>query len=148
MDSKKKILVIVAVVVVVLVIIGIIMMASKKVKPEESKSASPSHSSFLTRAANPMVSGITVNATPGETTVSWNPLEGADHYTMYYSPKKDFAKEEANLHDPITETSAVMGSDVPMGYYFKLSATVNQNGTLVETPLSAEHYMQLDAVSA
>ncbi len=148
MDSKKKILAIVAVVVVVLVIIGIIMMASKKSKPEESKSASPSQSSFLTRGANPMVTGINIATNPGETTVSWNPVEGAEHYTMYYSTKKDFTKEEANLHNPITETSAAMGSDVPMGYYFKLSATMNQNGTLVETPLSDEHYMQLDAVSA
>lgn len=144
---NRKILLIIAAVVVILIILGIVAMACKKAKVKSpSMSTSHSQSSVSVSAAKPSVTGISITMIPGETKVSWDPVEGADHYTMYYSPEKGFAKEKANVHDPITETSAIMGSDVPMGYYFRLSATLLVDGKSVETPLSHEYFMQLDAI--
>lgn len=151
--EKRTILIIVVVVAVILIALSLwyTVKCARDVKKDSSRSASPSFSSrFETNAPNasspvPRVENIKVEQAGGQTQVSWKPLANADHYTMYYSPTANFDKNFVNKHDPIQDSSMVLSSDVPQGYYFKVTAHQNIDGKLVESDLSAEHYMLLDS---
>lgn len=150
METRK--ILIVAIIAIIILIVGMILImwcrkskATTSASKSDSSSSSDSQSRKMTQVAMPGVEGIKVETNNGEVKVSWNPMDGADHYAMYYSEKKGFLKEQANVHNPIHELSANMVSDVPMGYYFRVSAFRNVDGVSVETPLSDEYFMQLSA---
>lgn len=139
MLERKHIIAIVVIIIIIIILIAVFRKRKEKESPREFSGKRAKR-----KELHGKIKDITIEKHENQTQVSWEKVDDVDHYVMYYSEQKGFDKNKANKHDPVDENAMILGSDLPKGYYFRVTSVQNVDGKMVENELSDEHFMFLD----
>jgi FtsZ-interacting cell division protein ZipA len=139
MLERKYIIAIIVAIIIIVILVAIFRNRKTKDSPRKTYEKREKR-----KELHGKIKDVTIAKHEKQTQVSWEKVDEVDHYIMYYSEQKGFDKTKANKHDPVDENAMILGSDVPKGYYFRVTSVQNVDGKMVENELSDEHFMFLD----